>query len=609
VTASSAALFALSALGVINPRFTPADLVRTSGQVLLLTLSAPKDKALAAEVVETLKGKPLPQKSLTLELADDAEVAEDDLASPFGEGKTAAGILLLPPAGDAAEGAIQIDTQWFAVVRQKDKWCLDRDKRDLFSVWAGSAPLLAEAARYVLADPAASFPVRSDITWGSDLALGKLPGRVNGCLVADFGKPVGLCVLVLADTGDRLYRAGAKGAPPADVTQTHRLQTASRAAALGDFDGDGRLDLASWNGGGLHLATQAADGSFALRGPAVEVPECLSLHAVDGGLAAGTAKGPVLLAFTGKMPAPPPQEAAPDLGPGGFCVPADFDLDGRCDLLQLFSKGTVLYAGEGAGKFKPPLKTPVALPRKPCAAVCGDYDADGRLDLVVAGEDGLALLRQGSGGRWDNATRVTGELAYHGNANQPAIVAAAPCDINSDGRQGVALFYPKRVPMVFFNRGFACFGLARELELSGIGSASDALPDPFAPPPPPRLKAAEALQTGQAAGTILDLNCDGAEDMLAVTPQGDVWVLFGKAEDRPSLGLTLALPPAARGPVTVAVSNERRRIAMHVVRPGGPAHVGLQEPGPLVVEWPDANGQKHRRQVVVESPTRLELAP
>jgi len=644
------ATLVLSALAVINPRFTPADLVKGASRILRLEVSAPRDKALAAEVVETLKGPAPPQKSLRLELSDGAEITVDDLAGLFEGRKTIAALLVLSPAGDQADdapaGAIQIDTQWFAVLGREGKWCLDRDKQDLFSVWAGSARLLAEAARYVLAEPSASFPVRSAITWGSDLALGKLAGRANGALACDFGPPIGLCAIVLSDGGDRVYKAAASGGRPADITQKLKLATASKVAAAGDFDADGRLDLASWDGKALTLAIQAADGTFAARPVAssgcplaVPLSECLSLDAVDAGsgagLLAGTRRGPVVLAPDGRAPGSPragersddgsgfaarplagaaAQEASRDLGPGGLCVGADFDQDGRCDVVQLFTKGALFYAGEGAGRFGAPLKTPIALVKNPCAALCGDYDADGRLDLLVAGDDGLALLSRTQGGaasrrgaRWDNCTRVTGELAYHGNANQPAIVGAAPCDINGDGRQGVALFYPKRNPMVFFNRGFACFGLARELELSGTAGLVGGPLDPFAAAPEPRLKAAEALQAGQAAGTVLDLNGDGVPDLLAVAPEGEVWALFGKAEDRQPLVLTVALPPGARGPVTVRVSRERRVIGVHVIRPGGPATVGLQEAGPLRLQWVSPDGKAHEREVVVEESTRVEL--
>lgn len=163
--------------------------------------------------------------------------------------------------------------------------------------------------------------------------------------------------------------------------------------------------------------------------------------------------------------------------------------------------------------------------------------------------------------------------------------------------------------MAFFNRGFACFGLARELELSGSASIASAPIDPFAAPPEPKLKGAEALQHGQAAGTMLDLNGDGVQDLLAVTPQREVWVLFGKAQDRRPLGLTLALSRKAHGPMTIRVSTGRRRMGMHVVRPGVPAYIGLQEPGPLVLGWVRTDGRARRRRIIVEEACRVEITP
>lgn len=605
--------------GVINPRFTPADLVRTSARILLLKASAPKDGAIAAEVVETLRGAPLPQKALRLELAEDAEVAEDDLAAAFGGREAAVALLVLSPAnekaGDAPDGAIQIDTQWFAVTHQQGKWRLDKDTQDLFAVWAGSARQLAEATRYVLADPAASFPVRSDAAWGGDAPLGKVAGKANGCLALDLGEPIGPCVLVLSDVGDRLYQAASKGGTPADITEKAQLGTKSKRIAVGDFDGDGHLDLASWDGAAVRLARQTAPGTFGVASPVAEVPDCLSLDALGGGVVAGTPRGPVLLpslngaAYAARkvaLAAAPKAHRA--LGPGGMCLATDLDGDGRCDILQLHAKGIAFYAGEGHGTFKPPVEFPVPLPKAPCAALAGDYDADGRLDLVVCGEDGLALIARAPDERWENATHTTGELAYHGNANQPRILAATPCDINGDGRQGIALFYPDRPPMLFFNRGFACFGLARELELSGTGGAAGAPMEPLAPEPQAaKLKAAEALQRGQAAGTVLDLNGDGIPDLLAVTPQGDVWALFGKREGHEPLDLTVALPPRAAGPLTLAVSRDKRPIAIHVLRPGRPATIGVREPGPILLEWSEADGKHHKREVIVERRAHLQL--
>jgi hypothetical protein len=575
-------------------------------------------------VRKTLKGAPWGADKLTLERGVDSDIDEADLTAPFARSRTAAAVLLLAPPGKSARsapaGAVQIGTSWFAVYQTAGTWRLGKDKQGLFAVWAGSARMLAEAARYVLAEPSAAFPVRSELTWGPELSLGKLSGSVNGCIAADLGSPIGLCAIVLADGGDRIYQATAKGKPPADVTAELELTTASKRAVAGDFDGDGCLDLASWDGKALSLARQTAGGTFQVQSRQVSLRECLSLDVMDtgaergSGLLAGTPKGPVVLAPDGSgrfasrlLPLSPGEPAGRDLGPGGFCLVADIDLDGRCDIVQFFANGLLVHAGDGAGRFRAPAHTALRLVKNPCSAVCGDYDADGGLDIVVCGEDGLAFLLRTEDGSWKDATHVTGELAYHGNARQPRIVGAAPCDINNDGRQGVAVLYARRPPMLFFNRGFACFGLATELALSGAGSLTSDPLDPFAAPQEAGPAAATALRQGQAAGTVLDLNGDGSQDLLAVSTGGEVWMLPGESAGPEPIGLTIALSPAARGPRTGAVSAGRRRIAMHVVRPGQPTYVGLDGPCRLTLDWIGPDGKPARRTIDVARRIRVEL--
>ncbi|MBM4041700.1 MAG: VCBS repeat-containing protein [Planctomycetes bacterium] len=607
----------LAALSVINPRFTPANLVRDSGQILLLRASAPRGKLLEAEVVETLRGQAPAEKKLSLHIGDEAELEEDDVAAAFGEAKAATAILFLSkPGGQAADepaGALQVGTQWFAVHGKPGKWSLDRDKQELFAVWAGSARMLAEATRYALADAAADFPVRSLVRWGSDAHLGRLKGRANACLAADLGAPVGPCAIVLSEAGDRVYQAARKGEKPEDVTEKLKLATASRLAAVGDFNGDGRLDIASWNGKAVLLSAQGEGGVFAAPGQVAELPECRSLAAMDvgakaAGLLAGTPAGPVLLIPNGEGRFVPRALAAGGAASGGPCVAADGDGDGRCDIVQVCADAVLFHAGEGPGRFKAAARTQLRLVKSPCVAVCGDYDADGRLDIVVGG-DGLALLSRDERGAWENRTGATGELAYHGNANQPRIIGGAPCDINGDGRQSVALFYADRSPMVFFSRGFACFGLARELALSAVADTVGEPVNPLEAPAHEKLKAAGALQRGQAAGTVMDLNGDTVQDLLAVGPDGNVWVLFGQAEREEAPALTVALPPRAAGPATIGVTRGGRRIGTHIVAAGAPAFIGCPEPGEVRLEWHGPDGTPRTRSVAVEKPTRVELVP
>jgi hypothetical protein len=386
------------AWAVINPRFTPRDLVKGSSQVWVLRVGEPQGKTMSADVMETLKGKAPEAKQWKLGLREELE--EEEVKSAFGSQKTATAILFLSDKDDKApadepNGALQIGTTWFAVVRQGEKLALDKDKRDLFAVWAGSAPMLVAATRYVQSEPAAQFPVRSETSWGESLKLGKLAGPASACLVVELGKPAGLCVIVLSEAGDRVYRAARSEGKPSDVTAQLKLATASKAAVVGDFDGDGRGDLISWDGRSLWLAAQTADGTFAAPRECGQLADCLSLDCIDVGgprpaLVAGTSQGPVLLAWNagGTLVAQPlgaDKETLAKLGPGGLCAVADFNGDGRPDVMALFAKGALLYAGEGPGRFKTAAHIALPLVGQPRSALCGDFDTDGLLDVVVAG--------------------------------------------------------------------------------------------------------------------------------------------------------------------------------------------------------------------------------
>lgn len=624
----------LPACGIINLRFTPADMIRSSSAIYLLKCSPPQGKTVAVRVVKTIKGQAMTRDDLVFDWRD-RELGGDEVSAAFaGEENTTAVLLLSRRAGRAGEkepaGIIQIGTRWFSVYRNGEAWALDQDQREMSSVWAGDAAMLARAAEATAADPAISFPVKSRMTWDGDSKLGKLAGRCNGCLNVDFGGPIGLCAVVLSEGGDRIIASGKPGAPPSDITRKLRLTTASQLAAPGDFNGDGRMDLATWDGKALEVATQGPDGTFGAEQwalpEAVASRPWLSMQSLDvgvpgrPGLLVGTAHAPQLLipAAGGRMTLRALREGEPaKLKPGGVCLPGDFDGDGRCDVIELFENGILFYAGQtGDHQFKAPVATQLAVVKSPRAAVCSDYDMDGRLDLLVGGEDGVAVLGRPDGQRWANVTPVTAELAYHGNANRPPIVAAAACDVNNDGRQSVALFYPGRNPLLFFNRGFACFGLARELELSGGGNAPAAADtvDPFAPAAPagesgPKLKSAVSLQKGQSAGTVLDLNGDGTADLLAVDAEGQIWVLFGKVSDGgTAIQVSLALSPGERSPLTVGIYRGARCIAVHVVSPGRPAFTGCAEPGRITLRWTTPRGDRTERHVDVVGNMRVELS-
>jgi hypothetical protein len=583
--AAVAALAPAAAHALINPRYTPADLVRDSGLVLVLRASAPRDGRVTAEVVEALVGTPPSHKALVFDFADAEDLAEDRVAGAFGGAKTALAVMCVQKKKQdgAAVGALEIGTTWMGLVQGDEKglWKLDRDPNDLETVWGGSARQLVPAIRYVLADRAAAFPVASTLTWGRDLALGKLPGASSGCLVTADG------VIVLSEGGDRVFRPGEGGGAPTDVTAKLGLTSRSKAMAVGDFNGDGRPDLASWDGERVRLALRGADGTFGptTAGPALAAG-CRSLSALGDGLVAGMRDGLALFLADGGG-----GFAARRLeGPGGVCAVADFNDDGAPDIMAASAEALAFHAGgREPGTFAPPVVTQVATVKDPAAVVCGDYDTDGLLDLLVAGDGGAVLLSR-LDGRWTSIMAETGELVAASGLGrgEGTVVAACPSDLNGDGRQAVALFQAAAGPGLFFNRGFACFGVARSLE--------------FSDRPCP---ATEALGGGQMTGTLADLSGDLVPDLLAADRRGHLWVIFGAAEEPRRFHLTAET--AGRDPLTVSVFLGDRRLGIWVVRPGQPAAIALPAAGKVTLRWRAPDGTPQGRDVVVTDPTRVKL--
>jgi hypothetical protein len=559
----------LPAWALINVNFTPADLIRGAQQVSVVKLLSVKDKVIAAEVVETIRGKAPAEPKLNLNLDPDGQLSEEALSAALPA--TALLVLAVPENLDLTKdpaGALLVGKDWLSVFQKNGKLVLDLDKQTLSAVWAGSALNLAAAARYVQADPSASFPVRSDLQWSKAQSFGKLDGPVHGCLVTDEG------VIVLCQGGDALFKAEGK----------QKLATASKRAAFAVLTAGAKPEMVSWTGKAL-----VAGGTTLV----ADLPVCLSLDALaTGRLVVGTPTGPVLVNADGKTESLP---GVKDLGTGGLCVVADFNRDGQNDIVQLFAKGIVTYAGEGGGKFKAPVTAAVLLPENPAAAACGDYDTDGWLDLVVGGNGALALLARDEKQQWQNQSYVTGELAYHGGANEPKVSGVAPADINSDGRQGVAMLYVDRKPLLFFNRGFGCFGWARELDPAGIVDEGSAL-----------LKGWRALEVGQVAGAVLDMNGDNAPDLFAVTAGSpEAWVLYGENQAGAQLRW---LQVSAATPVTITVRDRNRVVGMYVVRPGTQTAIARPQAGPVTLEWMDAAGKPASQKVIVVKPlTRVTL--
>jgi len=602
---AGALLLALQSSGwaLINKQITPTDLVKGATQVAVLELAAPKDNKIAVKTSEVLKGDKLPPRAAVIDISDTPEATLAEFNEILGANPATPALVMTSrlgaePGAKSPAALLCVGTKWFALFAEKDCYRLDKDPKDIDAVWAGGARTMALVARAVIQDPTLDFPVDARLKWTNPVKIADMAGGVNGTLPVDLGPKAGRGVLVLATGGDRFIQSGT-GANPTDGTAKLKLTTTSKLAALGAYTGTGRLDIMSWDGTALCLAQQAEDGTFSLKKLPVTLADVVSLAALDvgdakrAGLLVGTTKGPVVLVPDGdaawkQVALAIPADALQALGAGGICTVADFTSDGLPDIVAVYSKGYVSFTATKPGQFQAGEKCLLELVDTPSSVLVGDFDTDGKLDLIVSGGNGSVLLAGGTVSQLKDRTVESAELAYHGNLNAPKVQTSIMWDVNNDGRQGFSLFYATLAPKHFFNRNFACFGFGRELTLDD-----------------PALAAVGTLQEGAQAGTVADLNGDATPDLVAVDNAGAVWMLGGEAaKDRSKAGVDVSLPAGVAGPVTYRVTNGKRLCGIYTLRAGEVQHLGGRSGNTLLLDWQDTAGQKRTLELPLKDQTQ-----
>jgi len=192
----------------------------------------------------------------------------------------------------------------------------------------------------------------------------------------------GLPALAVAQTG--LFGAGgsfAVGANPESIVTA-------------DFNGDGKLDLATANSGDNTVSVLLGDGT--------------------GHFA------PASTFFTGSGPLQ--------------VLAADLNRDGKRDLVVLNGSGNSLTVllGTGSGGFSPAVASPFSLQPSPTSMVSADFNLDGIPDLAIAYNSGGVVVYLGDGrGGFVQQSVLPG---YHTGA---AGLAAA--DFNGDGKPDILL--------------------------------------------------------------------------------------------------------------------------------------------------------------------------
>jgi FG-GAP-like repeat len=255
-----------------------------------------------------------------------------------------------------------------------------------------------------------------------------------------------------------------------------------QVVALGDLDGDGKLDFAASNLSAFDQGNNGGSGGGA------------DMTGVGGNLGAGGTPGAGGMPWGGSLSVflSGENHAAPHHYLAGALplAPAIGDLngDGKADLATVTSGGVSVLFNDGGGNLRPPVSFSTGT--SPVSVALGDVNGDGKTDMVVANRgnsatgtvidaDVAVLLNMGSG------TFVA--------ANYPAgtsPIAVALGDLNGDGKPDIAVASGASVS-VLLNGASGTFGAP-----SSYGAG-----------------------TRPASVAIGDLNGDGKPDIAVSNPQ------------------------------------------------------------------------------------------
>ncbi len=256
-------------------------------------------------------------------------------------------------------------------------------------------------------------------------------------VVANFGvSPSEDTVVVLLGNGDGTFQ------------DARQLNTRGGSVAVGEFNGDGRQDLAVANGGvrpsegTVSVLLGNGDGTFqdARIVRAGSTPTNVAVADVNGdgrhdlAVVNSDVAGSTMIVLVGNGDGSFPDARHFPAGASPYSVAVgDFNRDGRPDLAtaNLESANVSVLLGNGNGSFQAARN--FSSGNRPRSVAVGDFNGDGRQDLVTANNTnpGTVSVLLGNGdGTFQNAQNFLAGTYPH---------SVAVADVNGDGRQDLAV--------------------------------------------------------------------------------------------------------------------------------------------------------------------------